>query len=446
MNTIDDPRPAAPAVLPPAPPLTEDWADTSPRRPLWRRLLPWVLLGAGVIVAAAWWWWSGQPGQGAPRYQTERVTRGTLQITVVANGTLAPTRAVSVGSELSGTVARVLVDINDRVRKGQLLVELDTSRLQDEIARAQAAEASARARVAQTAATLQETRAQAARKEDVWQLSGGKVPSAAELDAARAAVERAVADAAASQAAVADAQAGLHASQTNLGKASIRAPIDGVILTRAVDPGNAVAASLQAVTLFTIAEDLRRMKLQVNVDEADVGQVREGQTAHFSVSAWPRRSYPARITRVGFGSTTKENVVSYLTDLEVANDDLSLRPGMTATATIAAVERPNVLLVPNAALRFTPSSTAQPATGSASFISRLMPRMPFGSGQRRTGPGAGSGAASGQGAPRQVWLLRDGSAVPTQVTPGLSNGRLTEVSGALQEGESVIVDQLSKPP
>ena len=138
MNTIDDPRPAAPAVLPPAPPLTEDWADTSPRRPLWRRLLPWVLLGAGVIVAAAWWWWSGQPGQGAPRYQTERVTRGTLQITVVANGTLAPTRAVSVGSELSGTVARVLVDINDRVRKGQLLVELDTSRLQDEIARAQA--------------------------------------------------------------------------------------------------------------------------------------------------------------------------------------------------------------------------------------------------------------------------------------------------------------------
>jgi hypothetical protein len=190
MNTIDDPRPAAPAVLPPAPPLTEDWADTSPRRPLWRRLLPWVLLGAGVIVAAAWWWWSGQPGQGAPRYQTERVTRGTLQITVVANGTLAPTRAVSVGSELSGTVARVLVDVNDRVRKGQLLVELDTSRLQDEIARAQAAEASARARVAQTAATLQETRAQAARKEDVWQLSGGKVPSAAELDAARAAVER----------------------------------------------------------------------------------------------------------------------------------------------------------------------------------------------------------------------------------------------------------------
>ena len=262
----------------------------------------------------------------------------------------------------------------------------------------------------------------------------------------RAAVERAVADAASSQAAVADAQAGLHASQTNLGKASIRAPIDGVILTRAVDPGNAVAASLQAVTLFTIAEDLRRMKLQVNVDEADVGQVREGQTAHFSVSAWPRRSYPARITRVGFGSTTKENVVSYLTDLEVANDDLSLRPGMTATATIAAVERPNVLLVPNAALRFTPSSTAQPATGSASFISRLMPRMPFGSGQRRTGPGAGSGAASGQGAPRQVWLLRDGTAVPTQVTPGLSNGRLTEVSGALQEGESVIVDQLSKPP
>ena len=424
----------------------EDWAGPGPRRPAWKRLLPWGLLSVGVLGAAALWWWSGQSAKSEPRYQTERVTRGTLQVTVVANGTLAPTRAVSVGSELSGTVARVLVDVNDRVRKGQLLVELDTSRLQDEIARAQAGLASARARVAQTAATLQETRAQAARKEEVWHLSGGKVPSAAELDAARAAVERAVADAAASQAAVADAQAGLHASQTSLGKASIRAPIDGVILTRSVDPGNAVAASLQAVTLFTIAEDLKRMKLQVNVDEADVGQVREGQTAHFSVSAWPRRSYPARITRVGFGSTTKENVVSYLTDLEVANDDLSLRPGMTATATIAAVERPDVLLVPNAALRFNPSVAAAPAAASGSLLSRLMPRMPTGGGQRRAGPGGGTGSAAGQGTPRQVWLLREGSAVPTSVRTGLSNGRLTEVSGALQEGEFVIVDQLSNPP
>jgi HlyD family secretion protein len=149
---------------------------------------------------------------------------------------------------------------------------------------------------------------------------------------------------------------------------------------------------------------------------------------------------------VGFGSTTKENVVSYLTDLEVANDDLSLRPGMTATATIAAVERPDVLLVPNAALRFSPSLATAPATGSGSLLSRLMPRMPFGGGQRRTGPGGGAGAAAGQGVPRQVWLLREGSAVPTRVSTGLSNGRLTEVSGALQEGEFVIVDQLSNPP
>ncbi len=180
---------------------------------------------------------------------------------------------------------------------------------------------------------------------------------------------RAIADEASARASVTDAQAALSTDQTNLSKASIVAPTDGVVLTRNVDPGNAVAASLQAVTLFTVAEDLTQLRLWVYVDEADVGAVKVGQNATFTVSAYPTRKFPARITRVGFGSTITDNVVTYLTYLDVDNADLSLRPGMTATATITATQRNDVLLVPNTALRFTPTAAAagaRPRRASAS--------------------------------------------------------------------------------
>jgi len=196
-----------------------------------------------------------------------------------------------------------------------------------------------------------------------------------------------------------------------------------------------VAASLQAVTLFTLAEDLTKMKLQVNVDEADVGQVRNGQAASFTVSAYPQRRYPARIQSVGYGSTVKDNVVTYLTDLSVNNDDLSLRPGMTATATITTVERSDALLVPNAALRYTPASAtaATPAAGS-SIVSSMMPRPPRTGGTRR----AGTDTAQ----VRQVWVLEGGAPRAVPVTPGFSDGRLTEVmSEQLQPGMAVIVGQ-----
>jgi HlyD family secretion protein len=436
-------------------------------RPWWRRPAPWV--GAALLVAAVagWQYWQGRRADaGKPLYVTQPVARGDLTVTVVANGTLAPTRAVNVGSEMSGTVARVLVDINDRVTKGQVLAELDTAKLSDQIRRSRAAVLSAEARVAQTAATVKEARASLSRMEEVARLSGGKVPSKAELDAARAALERALADARVAAASVVDAKAALSVDETNLRKASIRSPIDGVILTRSVDPGNAVAASLQAVTLFNIAEDLTKMKLQVNVDEADVGQVREGQAAEFTVSAWPGRNYPAKIVRVGFGSTVKDNVVSYVADLEVANDDLSLRPGMTATATIVSTRRTDVLLVPNAALRFTPSGLPAEAVaagtngangagtpnggapaagggapggspsaqgGSGSLVSKLVPQFP-----RRTARRGGAEAA----AARQVWVLRDGAPVAVPIGRGVTDGRFTEVTGGeLSEGDRVIVEQ-----
>ena len=410
-------------------------------RSWWRRPVWWALGALLLAAIAGAVWWQGRRGVELPRYETEPVARGDLTVSVTANGTLQPTRAVSIGSELSGTVARVLVDINDRVKKGQVLAELDTAKLRDQIARSRAALASSGAKVAQSGATVKEARGNLARMQEVQRLSGGKVPSPAELDTAQAVLDRALAEESVARATVADARAALSSDETNLRKASIRSPIDGIVLTRAVDPGNAVAASLQAVTLFTLAEDLTKMNLQVNVDEADVGKVREGQSAAFTVSAYPNRKYPARIVRVGFGSTTKDNVVTYLAELEVANTDLSLRPGMTATAVITATERRGVLLVPNAALRFTPAAGNALAQGAAGggLVSRLMPRPPRSGAPRKAGT-TPAGA-------RQVWVLRDGAPAAVAVTPGVSDGRRTEVgSEELREGDSVITDQVASAP
>ncbi len=407
--------------------------EGAPRR-WWQRRSLWaavVLLAAGAL--AAWFWLGQREAAAAPRYQTQPVTRGALTVTVTASGTLQPIRQVAIGSELSGTVARVHVDVNDRVAKGQVLVELDDARLRDQVAGSRAALAAAESALQQARATAAEARDTLARLRDVHQRSGGQVPSAAELAAAEAAGARGEATVASAQANVAQARATLSSNETNLRKAAIRSPIDGVVLSRAVEPGNAVAASLQAVTLFTLAEDLTKMKLQVNVDEADVGQVREQQAATFTVSAYANRRYPARIVRVGYGPTTKDNVVTYLADLSVNNDDLSLRPGMTATATITTVEHADVMRVPNAALRYSPSAAA-PAPQGSSLVTSMIPRPP------RTGGARSAGTNIAQ--VRQVWVLDEGQPRAVPVTPGVTDGRLTEVtSDVLRPGMAVIVGQ-----
>lgn len=407
-------------------------------RPWWRRPVLWISALVLVALVAGWYFWqAAQRTSAAPVYVTEPVRRGDLTLKVSANGTLQPTRSVNIGSELSGTVKQVLVDVNDRVKKGEVLVVLDTAKLSDQVLRSRASLAAAQAAQAQSTATVKESQATLARFEEVARLSGGKVPSATELDSARASVARAVASEASAQANVAEARAALSTDETNLAKASIRSPIDGVVLSRSVDPGNAVAASLQAVTLFSIAEDLKQLRLEVSVDEADVGAVKVGQKASFTVSAYPARRYPATITRVAFGSTKTDNVVTYTTYLDVDNKDLSLRPGMTAAATIISTERTGVLLVPNTALRFAPAQAAESiASSGGSVVSKLLPRMP------RTGARKSAGTSSSDAAVRQIWVLKDGNAVPLVVKPGISDGRQTEVSGeALQEGLAVITDQ-----
>jgi HlyD family secretion protein len=404
------------------------------------RLRGWlILIGVLAVAGGIYFGFVRQDAAATPQYKTEQAAVGTLVVKVSATGNLQPTNQVDVGSELSGIVDKVFVDENDHVKKGDLLARLDLSRLQDAVVKSRANVAAAEAQVLQAQATVAETRSNLARMKQVAKLSGGKVPSQSEMSTAEANLKRAEASKASAQASVDQARASLQSDQTNLAKADIRSPINGVVLARKVEPGQTVAASFQAPVLFTLAEDLSKMELQVDVDEADVGQVKVGQHATFSVDAWPDRQYTAVITRVAYGSQVKDGVVSYLTVLAVNNDDLSLRPGMTGTAEITTLTRENALLVPNAALRFTPATTGTTQKKSGgSVIGMLMPRRP------RTTPKA---REAGQSGTSRVWVLRDGQATPVEVTTGATNGRVTEITGgALKAGMEIITETTTSQP
>lgn len=437
---MDQPTPTDPAAL-------DDFLGAKPPSAR-QKYLKWA--GIALAVLLALWLLSKIIGGGdaAPQYVTVPVERGALRVTVSATGNLQPTNQVDVGSELSGTVVELNVDNNDRVTRGQVLARLDPARLQDTIAQARAQLAAAQAGVAQARATATQARATFNRLEEVRRLSGGKVPAATELDAAQAEVQRALAGVQSAEAAVAQARAQLSADETQLSKAIIRSPVTGVVLSRQVELGQTVAASLNAPVLFTIAEDLAQMQLEVKVDEADVGQVDAGQRASFQVDAFPERRFAAVVKRVDVGansgtataSTTTSStgqVVAYTAELTVANPDLTLRPGMTATAEIVTAERTNILLVPNAALRFSPESAARAGQGGG-VTSVLVPRrMGRGGAERDVGIGRGS---------RQTiyTLGADGQPQPIEVTVGDSNGSQTEVSGPqLKPGLPVITGQLA---
>lgn len=415
--------------------------------PAWRRHLKWIVL-AIVAVAAVYGLFRMFGGADEAGYATRAVERGALTVTVSATGKLAPTNQVQVGSELSGLITRVLVDVNDRVTAGQPLALIDPERLDDSITQARASVAAAQATVAQNQATLVEAQSQLARFEEVSRLSGGRVPAKTELDNARAAVARAVATVRASQAQVTSQQAALRSAVTQRNKTIVRSPVNGVVLARQVEPGQTVAASFNTPTLFVIAEDLSAMELEVAIDEADVGQVKQGQKASFTVDAFPGDTFPAVIQRVDVGSnlsaqttttttSTTAQVVSYGAILSVANPEQKLRPGMTATAEIITLQKNNVLLVPNAALRFTPSAGSGQSGGVAGA---LVPR-----GGRRGSGGAEKSATIGRGAKQTVYVKgEDGQPRAVEVTTGDTNGQVTEVlSGDLKPGTEVITGQLA---
>ncbi len=400
----------------------------------WRS--PLVLSAGAALALAALLLWAMSGGDDDVRYATERVRRGELVVTVSATGALQPTNQVDVGSELSGMVRSVEADFNDHVKVGQVLARLDTTRLEAQVLQTQAALEAARARVIEARASEAEASSQLARLLRVRELSGGKVPSEQEYAAAEAAAARARAGSASARAAVAQAGATLDAQRTDLGKAEIRSPIAGVVLLRTIEPGQTVAASLQAPVLFTLAEDLARMELGVSVDEADVGLVREGQTGTFTVDAWRERSFSARVRQVRFGAQTLEGVVTYTTVLDVDNAELLLRPGMTATAEITVRRAAAALLVPNAALRFAPPEHAASARGG--LLRALLP------GPRRFG--SRPGAAHDGSGPR-VWRANGARLEAISLEIGATDGTWTEVlAGELEPGAELAVEVATPEP
>ena len=394
--------------------------------------LRWAIAALVLLVLLAIAYLLLKPGQAsAVRYVTAEVETGDLTVTVTATGTLQPVNQVDVGSELSGIIDTVAVDFNDRVTRGQVLARLNTDRLQARVTEARAALESDKARLEEAKATVLETRLRFERCE---QLAARKLCAQEELDTDRAASARARAVEASALAQVAVARATLGGNETELGKAEIRSPIDGLVLQRQIEPGQTVAASLQAPVLFTLAEDLAQMELIVAVDEADVGKIAEGQQAVFTVDAYPERDFPARITQVRFAPQTVEGVVTYETVLSVDNSDLSLRPGMTATAVITVQQLHGAMLVPNAALRFSPPETKTARRSGGGIFGALFHRPPH---SRRNANASKDGG-------KKVWVLRDGQPEAVQVKTGASDGKFTELrSDAIHPGQSVVIDSVS---
>ena len=382
-----------------------------------------ILVAAGIAIA----WWTGTRNDAAVRYLTSPVTRGSLVVTVSATGTVQPVNDVDVSSELSGTIRKVHVDFNQRVKAGQVLAELDTEKLVSSAARARAVVAAAKAKVEDTRATLVEKRHIVDR---VRQLATKKISSEQALEAAQAGFERAKAAVDSAKADVAAAEADLQLNETNLAKARILSPIDGIVLVRNVEPGQTVATSLQAPVLFRLADDLTRMELQVDVDEADVGRVRIGQQATFTVESFIDRKFPARIKEVRLAPETKEGVVTYKAILEVDNADMLLRPGMTAPADVTVENIADGLLIANAALRFQPPQLQSPQA-TQSWLRRILPGPP-----QRQAPKAVQSTRPGQA---RIWLLKNGEIVSVAVSIGATDGARTQVrQGELMPGDAVV--------
>jgi HlyD family secretion protein len=390
-----------------------------------------VLIVAVVIAAIAR---SAFTSSGdAVHYRTAEVRRGDLVVTVTATGTLQPTNKVEVGSELSGIIKAVTVSYNDRVEVDQVLAMLDTQKLEAQVLQSEALLKAAEAKVLEGQATVAETDRELKRAAD---LQPKRAMSEHDLVAAQAAFKRAEAALANAKAQVAVARATLEVDRTNLSKAVIRSPINGVVLERKVEPGQTVAAAMQTPVLFTLAEDLTQMELHVDVDEADVGQVARGQSATFTVDAYPDRHFQARITEVRYASKTVDGVVTYEAVLSVDNSQLLLRPGMTATADITVRKLDDALLVPNAALRFAPPALAeaQPASDRRGFLSRLVPHPP-------SPPARPTETAGAKQQQQKVWTLRDQQLVAIPITVGATDGRMTEVvAGEIQPGLQVVTD------
>ncbi|WP_140910172.1 efflux RND transporter periplasmic adaptor subunit [Cognatiluteimonas lumbrici] len=318
---------------------------------------------AALLALAAFWWWRADWAPADQGYRTTVVERGDIRVAISATGTLSAISTVTVGSQVSGQVTEVLVDFNDKVRQGQVIARIDPSTYEAQIEQGNAQVASARAQLRQAQAALANAEADYRRKAA---LADSQLVARSDVDLARAARDQAQAQVASAQAQIRQQSASTQTTRVNLGRTVIRSPVDGVVITRSVEPGQTVAASLQAPELFVIAEDLSKMKIELAVDEADIGQVREGQQVSFTADAFPDRRFRGVVDQVRLAATTTANVVTYPVVVTVDNSDGTLLPGLTVNAEIEVSKREGVLKVANAALRYKPAQPVEgaPAAGS----------------------------------------------------------------------------------
>ncbi len=372
-----------------------------------------VVLILALCAGVYFYPWHGA----ASPYVTAPAGTGSLMVTVSATGTLQPQNQVDVGAQISGPVDQVYADYNDHVKKGQVLALINTDQIKAQLAEAQASQNSARADVANNEATVDLTLKLRDRAQSLFKIGG---MSQQDVETAEANYQRAIASVAKSKAQVENAGAQAALYQTQLQFAQVRSPIDGIVLDRKISKGQTVAAAFQTPVLFTLASDLSTMQLQVDIDEADVGAVREGQEAIFTVDAYPHQDFTARLTSVRNSPKTTNGVVTYQGILTVDNKSMLLRPGMTANANITVARTGNTLLIPNGALRFTPPGRGDNSTSDSSG---------------KTGQNTG-----------RVWVLENGKPVARDLKLGRSDGRNTEIiSGDLKPGERVITDMATKP-
>ena len=398
---------------------------------LWR----WLVWGLVLLAAAAaiWFWWSSASEQNAPAYVTQAVTRTDIVVQVTATGTVEPTNQVEISSELSGTVRSVEADYNDLVTKGQILARLDTDKLEANVELSKASLTASQARLAEANATLDQRKEAYDR---AVMLEERHVATQETLLSAKADYQRALAAVKSAEADILVAEANLKINQANLDKACICSSINGVVLDRNVEVGQIVASSLQAPVLFTLAADLRNMELRVDIDEADIGKVKVGDEAVFTVEAYQGRTFPAVISELRYAPKTVDGVVTYEAILSIDNADLLLRPGMTATADIKVAEIKDTLAIPNAALRYSP-----PAVEEASGRSGLLGLL-FRNGRPGSAVTTPKTTIDGR---RQIWVLKNGQATGVDILPGETDGSKTEVrEGDLAEGDLVITDQTTE--
>jgi len=386
------------------------------------RPLLWLAI-ALVLAAGGYAAYALRAAAPAAEYSSATVARGDIVARVTATGTLSALVTVQVGSQVSGRVQALYADFSAPVHKGQLIAKIDPQLFQAEVEQQQANLVSAEANLLRAQVQARDAQRQARRADE---LAPRGLISQSERDTTRASAEAAEATVAAARASLGQARAALQRARIHLAYTDIISPTDGVVISRSVDVGQTVAASLQAPTLFTIAQDLRKMQVDTNVAESDVGRLQAGMKASFTVDAYPGERFQGRVRQVRDAATTTQNVVTYDAVLDVANEDLRLKPGMTANVTFVYASKQDVLRVPNAALRFRPPANATGLPAGAD-------KPP----QRR------SRGEESPDAPRTVWRLRAGAAEPVQIRTGISDGSYTEiVDGGLQEGDEVVTDMV----